>query len=208
MRIVVRFIGSCALPEFRRCSRRFSASFRSRAALQAEILALRHQLSVLERPVKRPKLTTADRLLWIWLPAELERLEVFTVPAIRFQVLYVFLVLAHDRRRILHFAVTAHPTAEWTVQQLRETFSRAHCTPLAAGSRSDLWAELRSASQGHENQAGPVRTALAWQRIRRAGYRNHSPRVLGWAASHPNARHRRRANTKAMRRYLAVPKSR
>jgi hypothetical protein len=37
-------------------------------------------------------------------------------------ILYVFLVLAHERRRILHFAVTAHPTAEWTVQQLREAF--------------------------------------------------------------------------------------
>ena len=46
--------------------------------------------------------------------------DFFTVPAIRFQVLYVFLVLAHDRRRIIHFNVTAHPTAEWTVQQLRE----------------------------------------------------------------------------------------
>ncbi len=48
--------------------------------------------------------------------------DFFTVPTIRFQVLYVFLVLAHDRRRILHFAVTAHPTAEWTPQQLREAF--------------------------------------------------------------------------------------
>jgi len=48
--------------------------------------------------------------------------DFFTVPTIRFQVLYVFLVMAHDRRHILHFGVTAHPTAEWTVQQLREAF--------------------------------------------------------------------------------------
>ena len=34
----------------------------------------------------------------------------------------MFLVLAHDRRRILQFGVTAHPTAEWTVQQLRNAF--------------------------------------------------------------------------------------
>jgi putative transposase len=48
--------------------------------------------------------------------------DFFTVPTIRFQILYVFLVLAHDRRRIVHFNVTAHPTAEWTAQQLREAF--------------------------------------------------------------------------------------
>ena len=40
------------------------ASFRSRAALQLEILALRHQIGVLHRSVKRPKRTTGDRLLW------------------------------------------------------------------------------------------------------------------------------------------------
>lgn len=34
----------------------------------------------------------------------------------------MFLVLSHERRRIVHFAVTAHPTAEWTAQQLREAF--------------------------------------------------------------------------------------
>src|SRR5260370_274165 len=205
-----------------------SADFKSRATLHLENLALRHQLSVLRRSVKRPKLTSADRLLWAWLcevwidwrsslvivkpetvigwhrkgfqlfwtwkvrhgqpgrPAvskeirqlirkmsrenplwgaprihgELLKLGIdigetsvgkyivrsrkppsqnwrtflenhvknmvsvdfFTVPTIRFQVLYVFLVLAHDRRRIVHFNVTAHPTAEWTAQQLREAF--------------------------------------------------------------------------------------
>jgi transposase InsO family protein len=49
-------------------------------------------------------------------------IDFFTVPTIRFQVLYVFLVLAHDRRRVVQFNVTAHPTAEWTAQQLREAF--------------------------------------------------------------------------------------
>jgi putative transposase len=53
---------------------------------------------------------------------QLVSIDFFTVPTLRFQVLYVFLVLAHDRRRILHFNVTAHPTAEWTGQQLREAF--------------------------------------------------------------------------------------
>ena len=48
--------------------------------------------------------------------------DFFVVPTVRFQILYVFLVLAHDRRRIVHVGVTAHPTAEWTAQQLREAF--------------------------------------------------------------------------------------
>jgi putative transposase len=46
-----------------------AASFRSLAALQVEILTLRHQIGVLQRCVKRPKLTPADRLLWAWLSA-------------------------------------------------------------------------------------------------------------------------------------------
>jgi len=37
----------------------------------------------------------------------------FTVPTIRFQILYVFLVLAHERRRILHLGLTAQPTAPY-----------------------------------------------------------------------------------------------
>ena len=53
---------------------------------------------------------------------QLVSIDFFTVPTIGFQVLYVFLVLAHDRRRIVHCNVTAHPTAEWTGQQLREAF--------------------------------------------------------------------------------------
>jgi putative transposase len=49
-------------------------------------------------------------------------MDFFTVPTITFGVLYCFFVIAHDRRRILHFNVTKHPTSPWTVQQLREAF--------------------------------------------------------------------------------------
>jgi len=49
-------------------------------------------------------------------------IDFFTVPTIRFQILYVFVVLAHHRRRIVHFAVTAHPTAEWTAYQILQAF--------------------------------------------------------------------------------------
>jgi len=44
------------------------------------------------------------------------------VPTITGRVLYVFVVLHHARRRIVHFNVTAHPTAEWVVRQLRDAF--------------------------------------------------------------------------------------
>ena len=205
-----------------------SAAFKTRAALHLENLALRRQLGVLHRSVKRPRLTAADRLFRAWLsqvwagwrsalvivkpetviawhrkgfrlfwtwkirhgqpgrppvwketrdpirgmsrenplwgaprihgellelgidigatsvgkymvrrrkpPSQTWRtflenhvkimvsVDFFTVPTIRFQVLCVFLVLAHDRRRIVHFNVTAHPTAEWSAQPLREAF--------------------------------------------------------------------------------------
>src|SRR5262249_12100821 len=193
----------------------FRSAFRSRVALELENFALRHQLNVLKRSVPRPRLTPADRYLWVVLsrvwqnwraalaivrpetviawhrqgfrlfstgkvrqgkpgrpavprqvrdlirqmsrdnplwgaphihgeprklgitigktsvakcmirqrrpPSQTWRtflnnhaktlvsVDFFTVPTIRFQVLYVFLVLAHDRQRILHFGVTAHP---------------------------------------------------------------------------------------------------
>ncbi|MGH9763728.1 MAG: hypothetical protein ACREAC_23085, partial [Blastocatellia bacterium] len=40
--------------------------------------------------------------------------DFFVVPTATFRVLFVFLVLSHDRRRIAHFGVTSNPTAEWT----------------------------------------------------------------------------------------------
>jgi transposase InsO family protein len=202
------------------------AFFRTRRQLAIEILALRHQLGVLQRSVKRPRLSSADRGLWVLLsrtwvhwsdaliivkpatvigwhragfrwywawrsrakggrPAldpevralirrmatanlwgaprihgellklgiqvseatvskymlrrrkppsptwrafldnhvrELVSMDFFTVPTVCFHVLFVFVVLAHDRRRILGINVTPHPSAAWTANQIVQAF--------------------------------------------------------------------------------------
>ena len=200
----------------------------SRVSLQVEIAALRHQLTVYKRSVRRPRVRPSDRLFWAWLarywdrwrealvfvqpatvlawqrkrfrahwtrlsrpgrpgrptisqegrdlireisaanprwgsprilgelrklgipvakstvekyrvrprrPAspswraflknhmrELVALDFFTVPTVGFKVLFVLIVSAHDRRKVIHFNVTEHPTAHWTAQQLVEAF--------------------------------------------------------------------------------------
>jgi transposase InsO family protein len=206
----------------------FRAYFRNRADLQMEILALRHQIVVLQRQTPKPKLKPADRgfwvvlsrfwsrwrsALWIVKPAtviewhrrsfrrywtwkvrhgqpgrprvakhirelirtlsrdnvgwgaprihsellklgmklsgssvskymvrhskppsqtwrtflqnhakQLVSVDFFRVPTAFFQVLFVFIVIQHDRRRLVHYNVTAHPTAEWTARQILEAF--------------------------------------------------------------------------------------
>src|SRR5713101_8205386 len=49
-------------------------------------------------------------------------MDFFTVHTVTFGILYCFFVIAHDRRRILHFNVTRNPTSLWIVQQFREAF--------------------------------------------------------------------------------------
>jgi len=49
-------------------------------------------------------------------------MDFFTVPTLTFGVRYCCVVIGHDRRRILHWEVTRHPTSAWVAQQLREAF--------------------------------------------------------------------------------------
>ena len=54
--------------------------------------------------------------------SQLASVDFFTVPTVWSKFLFVFVVLAHDRRRVLHFNVTNHPTAAWTALQILEAF--------------------------------------------------------------------------------------
>jgi putative transposase len=48
--------------------------------------------------------------------------DFFTVPTVTFHVLYVFIVMRHDQREIVHFNITTNPHAEWTAQQIVQAF--------------------------------------------------------------------------------------
>jgi hypothetical protein len=221
-------------------------SFRSRIALQAEILALRHQINILRRSSqKRPRLRVSDRILWVWLSRlwsnwrsallivrpetilrwhrqgfrlywrwksrragrpdtaqeiralirkmclanptwgaprihgellklgievsqttvlkymvrqpkppsqswrtfldnhikQLVSIDFFVVPTINFKLMFVFLVLAHDRRRVIHFNVTEHPTAAWTAQQILQAFPWATAPRCLLRDRDSVYGE-------------------------------------------------------------------
>ena len=237
---------------------------RSRAALHLEILALRHQLAVLNRSrPSRLRLTAADRVLWAWLsqawtgwrPAlvlvkpdtvlawhrrgfrlfwtwksrsprgrtaaapevralirrmaaanplwgaprihgELLKLGIsvsqatvakymprrdtppsqpwrtflanhvgqimaadfFVVPTVTYRLLFVLVILAHDRRRIVHVAVTDHPTAAWTAQQLRNAFPEDQAPRYLLHDRDAAFTDVVStigAMQIHEVVTAP-----------------------------------------------------
>ena len=106
-------------------------------------------------------------------------IDFFTVPTIRFQVLYVFLVLAHDRSRIVHFNVTAHPTAEWTAQQLREAFPFEQIPRYLLRDRDGIFGgEFRKdvEAMGIKEVLSAPRLAVAAS-LRGARHRHDSPRV-------------------------------
>jgi len=57
----------------------------------------------------------------------LAAMDFFSVPTLTFGMIYCFFVVSHDRRRILHFNVTMHPTSAWVMQQLRGISLQSGC---------------------------------------------------------------------------------
>ncbi len=69
-------------------------------------------------------------------------IDFFTVPTATFRILYVFIVLSHDRRHIVHFNVTEHPTAQWTAQQLVEAFPFDTAPHYLLRDRDGIYSEI------------------------------------------------------------------
>jgi transposase InsO family protein len=95
---------------------------------------------------------------------QIAAIDFFTVPTVSFTVLYGFVVLLHDRRRVVHFNVTAHPTAVWTAQQLIEAFPEDKAPGFLIRDRDQIYGEhfrSRIAGMGIEEVVTAARSP--WQ---------------------------------------------
>ena len=95
---------------------------------------------------------------------QLVSIDFFTVPTVRLRVLFVFVVLAHERRRLLHFNVTEHPTAEWTAQQIIETFPEDTAPRYLIRDRDGVYgSQFRTRVQGMGIQEVLTAARSPWQ---------------------------------------------
>ena len=90
------------------------------------------------RTVKRPPSQTWTTFLQNHI-GEIVAIDFFTEPTIRLRVLFVFLLLEHQRRKVLHFAVAEHPSAEWVTQQMVEAFADRDATRYLIRDRDAIY---------------------------------------------------------------------
>jgi putative transposase len=72
--------------------------------------------------------------------------DFFVVPTATCRLLFVLILLAHDRRRVVHIAVTAHPTAAWTAQQVRDAFPWDEAPRFLLHDRDNAFAGVTTAA--------------------------------------------------------------
>jgi len=94
--------------------------------IQSELALLGHTVS--EATVRKYRIQKRNPPSQTWRTfldnhlTDIVAIDFFTVPTATFRILFGFVVMRHDRRRVVHFNVTAHPTAVWTAQQIVEAF--------------------------------------------------------------------------------------
>jgi hypothetical protein len=91
-------------------------------------------------------------------------IDFFTVPSVTFRNLYCFIILLHDRRTIVHFNVTDHPTAAWTTQQIIETFPEDTSPRFLLRDRDSIYGEeFRSRVKGMQIEELITAPHSPWQ---------------------------------------------
>ena len=111
----------------------------------SELLLLGHdaaESTVAKYMVRQPKPPSQNwRTFLANHVGQIAAIDFFTVPTITFRVLYVFLVLRHERRRLVHFNVTTNPTAQWAAQQILGAFPFEEAPRFLLRDRDSIYGE-------------------------------------------------------------------
>jgi transposase InsO family protein len=114
--------------------------------IQSELALLGHVVS--EATVRKYRIRVRKPPSQTWRTfldnhlADIVAVDFFTVPTATFRILFAFVVMCHDRRRVVHFNVTAHPTAEWTAQQMIEAFPEDQAPRFLIRDRDSIYGEF------------------------------------------------------------------
>ncbi len=98
--------------------------------------------------------------------------DFFVVPTVTFRLLFVLVILEHDRRRLVHVAVTEHPTAAWTAQQLRNAYSEHDAPRYLLHDRDSIFADVATTIAGMNMQTLRTAPRSPWQNA-------YAERVIG-----------------------------
>jgi hypothetical protein len=90
--------------------------------------------------------------------------DFFVVPTVTCRLVFVLVLLAHDRRRIRHVAVTTHPTAAWTTQQLREAFPWDEAPPYLIHDRDHAFDGLKATAKAMAIEEVVTAPHAPWQK--------------------------------------------
>ncbi len=95
---------------------------------------------------------------------EIAAVDFFVVATVRLRLLYCFVVLRHDRRRVVHFNVTPHPTPRWTAQQVVEAFPYDEAPRFLIPDRDDIYSTcFRERIKGMGIEEVVIASRSPWQ---------------------------------------------
>ncbi len=114
--------------------------------IQSELALLGHTVS--EATVRKYRIRKRNPPSQTWRTfldnhlADIVAIDFFTVPTATFRILFAFVMMRHDRRYVVHFNVTAHPTAAWTAQQIVEAFPEDTAPRFLIRDRDSIYGEF------------------------------------------------------------------
>ena len=121
--------------------------------IQSELRLLGHDIAdstVAKYMVRQPKPPSQTwRTFLANHMKETAAVDFFTVPTVGFKILYVFLILRHDRRRLVHFNVTTNPTAPWAYRQMAEAFPFEEAPRFLIRDNDNIYGDYFSDRVGH-----------------------------------------------------------